>query len=153
MGWTKRDIVKQAFSEIGKSDYDFDIQPEEMMSALRSLDSMVSTWGAQGIRIGYAGGNGFGDIDADVEVPEFAHEALFLNLALRIAPSIGKSPSPETRAAATSALNAIRARSMRPRTRVLTGYAGAGSFGAALPAPETNTTLGADGNLEIGEEI
>ncbi len=55
MGWTKRDIVKQAFSEIGKSDYDFDIQPEEMMSALRSLDSMVSTWGAQGIRIGYAG--------------------------------------------------------------------------------------------------
>ena len=64
MAWTKRDIVKQAFAEIGRSEYDFDASPEDTQHALRVLDSMAATWATQGLRIGYAGGDGFGDIEA-----------------------------------------------------------------------------------------
>ena len=88
MAWTKLDIIRQAYSEIGKASYEFDLNPEDLQSALRQLDAMMATWGAtQGIRIGFAGGEGFGDLDVSADVPLWSVEALYYNLALRLAPS------------------------------------------------------------------
>ncbi len=151
MAWTKRDIVKQAFAEIGRSEYDFDASPEDTQHALRVLDSMAATWAMQGLRIGYAGGDGFGDIDASVEVPEFAHEALYLSLAVRIAPSFGKSASPDTKAAAKEARNGVLSRLINLRPRVISGYAGSGASRPNLPVPDDPLKLGTDGNLYLGE--
>ena len=53
MAYTKRDIVNQAFGEIGMADYVFDLQPQQLDSALRQLDMMMATWNGKGIRIGY----------------------------------------------------------------------------------------------------
>ena len=150
MAWTKRDIVRQAYAEIGKADYDFDLQPEDFRYALRSLDAMAATWSLRGIRISYAGGDGSGDVDADAEVPEFAHEALFLNLAKRLAPGLGKTVSPDTNTAAKQALSAVMAASMRVQPRVLHGYAGSGGIMTNLPRAPDDLEAGPSGTFEFG---
>jgi P22 tail accessory factor len=144
MGWTKADIIKEAYSEIGKSDYEFDLQPDIMQSGLRRLDSMMASWaGTNGIRIGFSGGEGFGEIDAQTEVPPWAFDALYLNLALRLAPTIGKTVSPETRAAAKQALDLLQSRTVIPRPRNLGGgYAG---WWGSLPSDPDPLITGADG--------
>lgn len=53
MGWTKRQFVTQAFEEIGLASYVFDLTPEQLDSALRRLDTMIASWNALGIRLGY----------------------------------------------------------------------------------------------------
>ena len=40
MGWTKRQFVTQAFEEIGLAAYVFDLQPQQLDSALRKLNAV-----------------------------------------------------------------------------------------------------------------
>ena len=147
MAYTKRQIVGAAFEEIGIAGYDFDLQPDELETALAKLDGMMATWALAGIRIGYAG---TGDVlDVDANIPGWAYEALYLNLALRLAPGFGKTPSMDTKAAAKAAKDAVMARTTAPRSRVITGYAGSGSryWGNLVePEPPIRTY---DGNLDI----
>jgi hypothetical protein len=44
VAWTKREFVVQAFSEIGLASYVYDLQPEQLQTALNRLDSMLATW-------------------------------------------------------------------------------------------------------------
>jgi len=52
---SKRQLIDAAFEELALAGYTFDIDPDEQLSALRRLDSMMATWGGPGIgiRIGY----------------------------------------------------------------------------------------------------
>ncbi|MES2781724.1 MAG: packaged DNA stabilization gp4 family protein [Pseudomonadota bacterium] len=152
-GWTKRQIISEAFSEIGKGDYSFDMQPEEFQSALRRLDAMMATWGATvNIRIGYSGGNGFGDVGAETEVPDWAVTAMYLNLAISLAPTYGKTVSVGTKQQAKTALDSIMNATTVVATRYLGGYAGAGNGHRrpVLPAYEPPIETGAGGVLDIG---
>jgi hypothetical protein len=151
--WTKRDIVKQAFSELGKTENDFDLQPETIQLGLRQLDAMVAQWSIQGIRVGYAGGSGKGDVDADALVPFWAVEGLYLNLALRLAPSFGKTVAPETLRNAREAKDSLRVDSAKPRPRFAPGYAGAGSYNTNTIAPVENLTTRGDSELTLGDNI
>lgn len=152
--WSKSDVIRQAFSEIGKGAYEFDLQPEDMQTGLRKLDAMMATWGgASGIRIGFAGGNGKGDLGVDTSVPDWAYEALYLNLALRLCPDYGKTPSPMTMINAKAALDAVRSRTVQPATRRIGGYGGAGNsyYGAvALPEEIPAIATGPDNTLTFG---
>jgi len=105
MGWTKRDIIEQAFDEIGLAGYVFDLQPQQLDSALRRLDNMMATWNGKGIRIGYAlpSSPGSSDLDQESGVTDMAIEAMALNLAIRLGPGYGRAIAPETKAAATMA--------------------------------------------------
>jgi len=154
MAWTKRQIILQAYSEIGKANYEFDLQPEDLQSALRQLDAMMASWsGTQGIRLGFAGGDGYGDLSVEAEVPLWAVEALYYTLALRLAPSFGKTISPLTMANAKAALDAVRSRNVQPTPRRIQGYGGAGNslWGAApLALDQEGLAAGADNTLEIG---
>lgn len=100
MSWTKRQLISQAFEEAGYASYDFDLQPEQVMSALRKLDSMMATWKTKGIDLGYRLHSNPADSDPDEDslLPEAAIEGVYLNLSIRIAPSIGKMVAPETKA-------------------------------------------------------
>lgn len=154
MAWTKLDIIRQAYAEIGRPSYDFDIAPEELQAALRQLDAMLALWGGtQGIRIGFSGGDGFGDIGVSAEVPDWSYEALYLNLALRLGASFGKSPMPMTILNAKLALDGVRARCLVPATRSLSGYGGAGNSDwgvTSLPQDYEPVATGPDNTLPFG---
>ena len=154
--WSKRDVIEQAFSEIGKASFDFDLQPEDLQTALRKLDAMMATWGgALGIRIGFSGGDGKGALTVDTKVPDWAYEALYLNLDVKLCPDYGKTPSPVTMMNAKTALDAVRGRTVQPATRQISGYSGAGnSAWGARRLPETNPEIatGPDNTLQFGVE-
>jgi hypothetical protein len=105
MGWTKRQFVEQAFEEIGLAAYVYDLTPEQLQSALRRLDAMMAGWNANGIRIGWPMPSTpqTSELDVDTKVPDVANEAIYINLALRIAPGFGKQVSAETKADADAA--------------------------------------------------
>lgn len=109
MSYTKRQIVEDAFAEIGLAAYTFDLQPEQLQAGLRRLDSLMATWNAQGIRIGYPlpSSPGASDLDALTDVTDMAIEAIVGNLAVRIAPMFGKTVSPDTKATARRAYVAL----------------------------------------------
>lgn len=102
MSWTKRQFVEQAFEEIGYASYAYDLETEQLQAAMRRLDSMMATWNGKGIRLGYPipSSPELGDLDDETEVPDYANEATYLNLAIRIAPMVGKQVSMETKASA-----------------------------------------------------
>ena len=100
--WTKRQIIEQAFEEIGLASYIFDITADQLQSALRRLDLMVASWQARNIQIGYPlpASPGNSNIDEQIQTSLNNNEALVLNLAVRLAPAYGKSLSPDTKATA-----------------------------------------------------
>lgn len=107
MGWTKRQFITQAFEEIGLAAYVFDLAPEQISSAARRLDSMIAGWNANGVRIGYPipSTPDASTIDDDTGVPDYANEAIYLGLAVRLGPSFGKVVSAETKQFADMAYN------------------------------------------------
>lgn len=109
MGWTKRQLIEDAFGELALAGYDFDLSPEEMQAALRRMDTMLATWSSTGINIGYR----FGltptdsDLDQDAGVALTTVEAIYLNLAARIAGSKGKTMPRTTLFNAKAAYDAL----------------------------------------------
>lgn len=106
MSWTKRQFIEQAFDELGLASYDFDLQPEQLNSALIKLDAMMATWNALAIKINYPL---FveSDMDDDTGVLDAANEAIYLNLALRLAGSLGKALTQDQKQNAKEAKDAL----------------------------------------------
>lgn len=105
MSWTKRQIIEQAFEEIGLAAYVFDLQPEQVESARRKLDNMVAVWSSSNIQIGFPipSDADESDIDEETNAPDYVVDAMIYNLALRIATSYGKQISQDTRTFAKEA--------------------------------------------------
>lgn len=116
MGWTKRQFVVEAYSEIGYASYQYDLEPEQLQTALRRLDAMMATWNSNTIRIGYPlpSSPELSDLDTETNVPDRANEAIYTNLALRIAPLVGKIPSNETKITAQEGYQELLKRAAMP---------------------------------------
>jgi len=99
MSYTKKQIVLGAFNEVGFANYLFDLAPEQMNNGLTQLDLMMGSWYANGVNLGYPLYNDptQNDIDQPSNLPIVAVEAVILGLANRIAPSLGKTMSPESK--------------------------------------------------------
>lgn len=97
MSWTKRQFVEQALEQIGIAAYTFDTQAEQLQSAARQLDAMLAGWNLKGLQVGYPLPTSpeNTDLDTETDVPDKANEAIYLNLALRLAPSFGRQVMPE----------------------------------------------------------
>lgn len=117
--WTKLDLIAEAFTEIGIPGHQFDATPEELQGALRRMDSMMATWQARSINVGYAmpGTIGGSDVNDASGLSDTANEAVYLGLAIRIAPSFGKQISPDTRIAARNAYELLLLPSAQPQTQ------------------------------------
>ena len=102
MAWTKRQIIEQAFEEMGLASYVYDLSADQLQSALRRLDLMVASWQTKNIQIGYPLSTypNNSNIDEEIQTSLNNNEALVLNLAVRLAPSYGKVIQPETKVAA-----------------------------------------------------
>ena len=116
MGYSKRQFVTAAFEEIGLASYVFDLQPQDLETALRRLDAMIAEWHAKSIRLGYPipGSPQFSDINAPSEVPDSANEAIICNLAMRLAPGFGKTLNALTASTAKMGYNTLLSRATMP---------------------------------------
>lgn len=157
MGYTKRQFVEGAFEEIGMANYVFDLQPEQLQSALRRLDAMMMEWNAQGIRLGYpiASSPQDSDLSTETGTPDSAWEAVITNLAIRIAPGYGKDVRPETKVIAKNAFNTLLQRATFPLEKQLpeTMPIGQGNKpwrwdNPYAPAPADPVDAGPDGPIE-----
>lgn len=157
MGWTKRQIIQQAFDEIGLAPYVFDLTADQLESALRRLDSMIALWDSKGIRLGYPlpSNPQNSDLDSQTNMPDMAVEAAFLQLAIRIAPSYGKVVSAETKTSAKQAYDSLLVQfAVPPEMHIPAGYpAGAGYKPYAIDDPFTSREepihVGGDSVLDL----
>lgn len=158
MGYSKRQFVAAAFEEIGLASYVFDLQPEQLQSALRRLDAMMADWNGKGIRLGYPlpGSPQDSELDEPTLVPDSANQAILTNLAIRLAPSYGKMLMPETKAVAKDSYNTLLQRATAPIPQQMPGTmpAGAGNKpyrnndNPYLRPPVYPTLAGPDGPIE-----
>ena len=139
MGWTKRQFVLQAFEEIGLASYVYDLTPEQLNSALFKLDAMMGTWNGKGIRIGYPlpTSPNNSTLDTQTNVPDAANEAIYTNLATRIAGGYGKTVSADTKATARAGYEVLMSRAAKPMEMQMPGSmpAGAGNKPWAVDNP------------------
>lgn len=144
MSWTKRELITQAFEEVGLAAYVYDLSADQLQSCLRRLDSMMATWYAKGIKLGYPipGGANGSDLDDDSYLPDYAVEAVYLNLGPRIAPAFGKMVSPDLKVSAKMAYDALLNKAAFPAQQKLTWLpSGAGQKTVDVPfLPAANTS-------------
>jgi len=119
MGWTKRQLIQQAFSGLALAGYSFDITPEEEQDSLCLLDTMMATWDAQGVQLGYAlsADPDDSDVSADSGLPLYAVEAVYRALEIRIASGKGKQIPASTQIAASRAYAAMASKLVSDQTR------------------------------------
>lgn len=157
MGWTKRAFVTAAFSEIGIASYDIALPADQVVSAVQRLDAMMADWNGRGIRLGYPlEGPTATDIDAESGVPDWANRAIICNLALEIAPGVGRQPMPATSRNAKMGFSTVSARCTRPLPMQLPGTMPAGqgnrwqrtTLNPFLNPPADEIAAGDDGIIE-----
>jgi len=136
MSWTKRQLIQQAFAKIGLAAHAFDVQPDQLSLAKRSLDMMAASWEDSGIFIRWPipAHPDSEDLDTAVDAPERAIEAIVLNLAISIAPEYGKAVSPDTKQRAYQTYQQLLNKAARPSEQQLpsTLPRGAGNRGGEI---------------------
>ena len=109
MGWTKRNLVKKAYSSIGLSSVDFDLPAEQLLDGLLSLEAMMASWDSAGLRLGYpiVAEPVEGDLDQQAGVPDYAYRAIYMKLAIELAANIGREVSSRFAAMAKEAYDRL----------------------------------------------
>ncbi len=160
MGWTRGQLVDEAFVELGLGSATYDIEESERLAALRRLEAQMFNWGAPGLgaRLGYihAGTIDAAALAADSGLPGWANEAVFLGLAKSLAPGYGKTLSRDTKVRAKEAYDQMLCTVMAdiPPMQLpgnLPSGAGNRTFGTSpfVTPPEDRLTTGPDGILEL----
>lgn len=92
---TKKELINLAFEEIGIAYYNFDIQPEQYISALKRLDSLISVWQSKGLETTYLLSDPITGTSLEDEaiLSDLAIKPAYSNLALDLCPMFGKNPS------------------------------------------------------------
>ena len=109
MSYTKRQFIEAAFEEAGLASYIFILTPDQLQSALRRLDGMMATWEGKSILIAwpFATSPEDSELDTETNAPLDANEAIYLNLAPRVAPMFGKTLSNDTQKNGRQAYNQL----------------------------------------------
>jgi hypothetical protein len=159
MSYSKRQFVTAAFEEMGLASYVFDLQPDDLQTAIRRLDSMMAEWNGKGIRLAYPlpGSPQDSDLDEPSQVPDSANEAIITNLAIRLAPGYGKQLLPFTLATAKQGYNTLLSRAAMPEEQQLPGTMPSGAgwkpwrwYGDPfLSDPVNPVKAGGDGNITL----
>jgi hypothetical protein len=156
MSWTKEEFVAAAFDELGLTAFFDDLEEIQKAAALKKLDAMMATWNGIGLRIGYPipSSPENSSLDDETNVPDVANEAIFLSLAVRVAPSYGKVVSRETKVSAKNAYNALLSKNSQilefklPTTMPI-GQGSQHRYQTFISPPETKIDNGKDSELEI----
>lgn len=155
MSYTKKDIINLAFEEIGLAGYIFDLQAEQLQSALSRLDLMMAEWSSEGINIGYTLSSNIND---EVNTPDTSIKAMYSNLAKIIAPLYGKTLSDDTKNNANKSYKNLVRKSITINSMQLNNLPkGAGNKARYLNQNQfinqdpSVLKIADDGNLNLGE--
>ena len=120
---TKRQIIELAYASVGLAGFNYDLQPEQIEIARRILDSQMATWNAKGIRVAWPipTSPDEGDVDETLDLPDYALEAVYTNLGIRIAPMHGKQVTPDFKATARLAYDAMLLKVVEAAPREMPG--------------------------------
>ena len=156
MGYSKRQFVEASLEEIGLASYVFDLSPQQVESAVRRLDAQMASWNALGIRVGYPlpGSPQDTGLDDETNVPDAAYEAIITNLGIKLAPSYGKTVSPDTKATAKRTYDTLLSRAAMPMEMQLPASMPRGAGAKAYDDPFVDNPTepiltGRDGPLEF----
>lgn len=120
MGWTKRQFIDRALSEIGLGKRSYTPSAEDYADALTIADSMVESWhGRLGLGVGWPVTDNPDDssVDTETDVPGIFVEAVALQLAIRLAASYGKQVMPDTKANASQSFKTMVAKLSKPKPK------------------------------------
>jgi hypothetical protein len=107
-GPPKRQLIELAFGEIGSAGYEFGRTAEEVNDALMRLNSLMREWPWNAL--GYQQPSyGVGEPDDASGINYEAMNGVVAALALRIAPVMGATLSPESRANLATAISKVYA--------------------------------------------
>lgn len=108
-GPPKRQIVEMAYSKCALSGYEFGRTPEEVNDALTELNAMMYEWPF--CCLGYVQPSyGVGEASEESGIPSDTLAAVATQLALRLAPNMGKTLSPEAQASVSRSMALLHAR-------------------------------------------
>lgn len=108
-GPTKRRIIEMAFGKCAMAGYEFGRTPEETNDAMSELDAMMLEHPFS--LLGYVGSPyGIGSPDEQSGIPDDTLAAVATQLALRIAPNMGKTLSPEANGAVARSMALLEAK-------------------------------------------
>ena len=109
MSWTKLQLITEAYAELAMQGYVFDLTPEDLQAALRRMDTMMAVWEGRGVQLGYdfPPSPDESDINGESGLPDTAVEPVYLNLAVRLGPGLGKAVSIDTRRIAAEGFDAL----------------------------------------------
>ena len=152
--YSKREIIFEAFGELGLA-YAFDLTPEEIAAAGRRLDMMIAAWEAKGVKLGYQFAPTPKAIDPDTPsgIPDSAVETVAMNLAVILAPGMGKILQPSTKKAARDGYDVLLWNAARPKDQQLREMpAGAGNRNRVFTPPpvDRSVSLGDGEAFRIG---
>lgn len=157
MGWTKRKIVEKAFSVFGL-DSAFGLPADQLQGGLDSLNAMMGQWDSEGIRLGF---NLDGDLESDSGIDVSRVRAVYTNLGVELAASLGREVSSRITGIASQSYERLKALANRQRTMLLPntvplgagrkGWRGSIGGSGRVFADETvdTTNTDTDGELEF----
>ena len=116
MSYTKRQFVESAYAELGLAKEVYALSPGELNFAVERLDGLMQMWNAKGIRLAWPTPSSpeDGSLDEETNVMDRANMAIYLALAVALAPSFGKQVSPDTKTQARTAYNGLLAYFSQP---------------------------------------
>lgn len=109
MSTTAQVIINASFRKLEIYDSGSAPTAQQTADALEALNDMLAAWEARGISMG---STLIASAGATITAPDYAVEALKYNLALRIAPEYGKTPSAEVIAGAKTGLKMLENQAM-----------------------------------------
>lgn len=160
MGWTKRQLIDDAYGELTLAGYVFDRRPEEDERAVRKLDTMMAWWDYRGVRLGYALASGPDTTSLDTQsgLPLYAIKPVVQNLAVELAPGEGKTVPQMLRTAAAEGYSLLMVQAAEPIEQQMPTRmpSGAGNKSTPsrpfMPTPDTSPIrIGEGGDLDFLE--
>lgn len=108
-GPPKGELIDSAFAICGLSSAEFEIGPEETQMGVEALNSMMAEWEANGINLGYNFPDYQQGSSSEASGISAADQAAIVGqLALRLAPRIGKTIAPDVRGDIAASFRALQ---------------------------------------------
>jgi hypothetical protein len=108
-GPQKRRIIEMAYGKCGLAGYELGRTPEEVTDALSELNAMMLEWPFSGLGFEQPA-YGLGEPDDVSGIPDDTLAAVATQLALRLAPNMGKSLSAEARGSVSRSMALLYAK-------------------------------------------